>query len=69
MADVAGEAAGHDPLAVGQTGRGREGHVVVEQDLIELRNRPEKPTSESQPEVAGRSKLSNIWVFEQLIRI
>ena len=30
---VAGDAACHDPLAVGQTGRGRERNILVEQNL------------------------------------
>ena len=33
---VAGDAPGDDPLPVGQAGRGRECHVLVEQDVVEI---------------------------------
>ena len=32
---VAGDSPGDDPLPVGQAGRGRKRHVLMEQDMVE----------------------------------
>ena len=33
---VAGDSPGDDPLPVGKAGRGRERHVLMEQDVVEI---------------------------------